>query len=93
MLRLFVVFQVNNNSKRFFLTFMNKPEALQTKEINLVVISALCSMRQSLVSLKRATFANFKTSHEISYIWKNYLAFDLLAKKRNLQIGQLMRFW
>ena len=36
---------------------------------------------------------NFEASHEINYTWKNNLVFDLLAKKRNLQSGQLMKFW
>ena len=63
------------------------------KEINLVIISAFCSMLQNQAALKRAKFANFKTNHKISYTWENNLVFDLLAKKRNLKIGHVIKFW
>ena len=73
---------------------MIKPEAEQTKYIYLaLIISASCSMFQNQASLTRAKFANFKTSHEISYTWNNDLVYDLLAKERNLRIVQLMKFW
>ena len=50
-------------------------------------------MFQNQAALKGMKYSNFKTSHEISYTWKSNLVYDLLAKKRNLQIGQLMKFW
>ena len=37
---------------------------------------------KSQATLNRAKFANFKTSHEINYAWKNDLVYDLLAKKK-----------
>ena len=84
---------VNNNSYNSFWYLWRNQKLYRQKEINLVVISAFRSMRQNQVSLERAKFANFNTSHEISSTWKNNLVFYQLAKKRNLQIGQLMKFW
>ena len=49
-------------------------------------------MLQNQTALKIATFANFKTNHEISFTWGNDFTFDLLDKARNLKIGHLSNF-
>ena len=38
-------------------------------------------MLQNQAALKRGSFANFKTNHNISYAWKNNLVLVVLAKK------------
>ena len=62
-------------------------------EINLVVISASCSMFQNPIVLKIAKFGNFDTNDRISYKWGNCLVIVPLANNRILKIGHVIKFW
>lgn len=64
---------------------------IRTK-INLIILSAFCSMLLIQATLKRAKFCCFKNNHKIGYNWENDFIFDLLARKRNLKVGSVIKF-
>lgn len=52
------------------------------KTIILAILSAVCSMFQNQVALRRARFTDFKTNHWVSFAWKNICSLIYFSWKK-----------
>ena len=55
---------------------LSKLEAFRTREINLVIITALCDMLQNWAVLNRAKFSYFDSNHENQLCLGKWFSFD-----------------